>query len=188
MSSLDAIQVAAECAGIGGLALLFWLSPQRHRSPLIAGVYRRLRPWLGRVGLAHAPWTMFASQPNRNHFCVLRIQSAAGMPAEESRDDWRLGRWWGDLVDERPRRILVALVRSDTGPHTKRSLAEGFVRWCFRERRSLPAAGSVGTVVFGQEVFRSPGRRTREQPEPEVVVKYTLTFKVGADGQLEFVA
>ncbi len=182
------VQVLVECVGAVLLAVFFWLAPQRNRNRLIDGVYRRIRPLLVRVGLAHAPWTMFASGPNRNHFFLLRLQTRGQSDSVELRDVWRLKGWWGDLVDERPRRILVAMIRSDTGPNTKRNLAEGFVRWYFSERMVAPDAGCEGTAVFGQEVFRSPLRRKADQSEVEVLVKYTLAFKVGTDGRVEFAA
>lgn len=184
----EAVEVFVECLAVGLLVAFFWLCPQRNRNPLIAGVYRRLRSWLGRVGLAHSPWTMFAATPNRNHFCLIRLRRAVDEPIEEFRDVWRVQGWWGDLVDERARRIVVAIVRADTGPSTKRSLAKGFIGWCLRERMSPPAAGCEGTVVFGQEVFRSPLRRKTGQEEPEVLVRFSLAFKVGTDGHVEFAA
>jgi hypothetical protein len=92
------------------------------------------------------------------------------------------------LIDERPRRILVSIIRSDTGPKTKRSLAEGFVIWCLGERMAARFSSCEGTAVFGQEVFRSPRRRKPGQSDPDVVVKYTLSFQIDADGRIEFTA
>ncbi|MEO8496007.1 MAG: hypothetical protein ABI614_13115 [Planctomycetota bacterium] len=118
---------------------------------------------------------------------VERNPSTSELPRTvEFRDPWKRGGVWGELVDERLRRVVLAVIRSDTGPHTKRQLARGLVRWCLTRRVRLPFDEFEGTAIYGQEVFSVPADDITQTPEPRELVKYTLKFKRGQDGRLVF--
>jgi hypothetical protein len=104
----------------------------------------------------------------------------------ENRDPWRRGGVWGELIDERLRRVVLAVIRSDTGPHTKRQLSQGLVLWCLRHRVRLPFEEFEGTAVYGQEVFPIPAAEDATPPATRELVKYTLKLKRGSDGRLVF--
>jgi hypothetical protein len=104
----------------------------------------------------------------------------------EVRDPWRRGGVWGELMDERLRRVVLAVIRSDTGPHTKRQLAAGLVRWCLTHRVGLPFEEFEGAAVYGQEVFSIPSAAEATPLAPRELVKYTLKLTRGRDGRLVF--
>ncbi|MCA9122370.1 MAG: hypothetical protein H6822_14495 [Planctomycetaceae bacterium] len=106
----------------------------------------------------------------------------------ELRDPWKRGGIWGELMDERLRRIVLAVIRSDTGPNTRHQLACGLVRWCLLHRVRLPFKEFEGTAVYGQQEFTAPwtnGGRTTD-PRGREIVKYTLKLRRGPDGRLVF--
>ena len=131
------------------LSLFLWIWPTRKRNRLIGFFYDRYRHRVAKLGLNHAAWTMFSSGANRNH--VLTVKYLKGVEEIIVRDPWRLGGVWGDLIDERLRRILLAVIRSDTGPATKSALAQSLARWSI-DRINDPG-WHAGTVVVSQEIF-----------------------------------
>ncbi len=102
----------------------------------------------------------------------------------EIRDPWKRGGVWGELSDERLRRIVLAVIRSDTGPNTKQQLAQGLVQWCLTHRIRMPSDELAGTAIYGQEVFRVPSVTDPLESPPADLVKFTVPMKRGRDGRL----
>ncbi len=169
------------------LASFFVLCPLRRRNSAINELYQRVRVPLARVGLNHTAWTMFSKGTNRNHFMLLRVVSPIDSRVFEFRDPWKDRSFWGDLVDERLRRIVLTIVQADTGPKTREELARGLVRWCIAFRVTLPTGEFDGEAVYGQEVFQYPDSSKR-QPDILRSVCHVVRFTVGTNGHVSFIA
>jgi hypothetical protein len=128
---------------------------------------------------------MFHSGTNRNHFLKVQFCSTDGSMRSEIRCPWKHGGLWGDLVDERLRRVVLSVIRADTGPVTRKTLAQGLIRWCLKYRIALPGDGFVGQATYGQEVFHAPPHSQDKNPVG-ITIKYTTLFSASADGQLSF--
>jgi len=124
---------------------------------------------------------MFSKGTNRNHYLLITLRDQETGESRTYRDPWMHRGIVGEFVDERLRRIVLSVIRTETGPNTKKRLATGLVEWCLMTRiGDLPEGDITGDAVFGQEVF------SVENLQPKILTKYRLSLKRERDGRFQF--